>query len=275
MDCNDIVDSELEFIFSDEMLVYPQENINQDSPEIISTDDGTIHLVWINNAGNGKNVMYAFSSDEGETFSEPIQINQTSNSIITFNDAGPKIKVRDNELFIFYTDMRTGMMAIYMNHSTDNGLTWGEDILISDQSYMQKFPDLEVDQSGELHLVYYAYGEDYLFHSVRYATAESNSISFSPSVAMGIVNGTQVPCECCQTDLEITANNDVYFSFRNNINNIRDHYIAIKNHDSINFDNLIQVSTYEDYIEGCPNSGPSLAIDNNNIALSYNNAGCI
>jgi len=269
LDCDDIVDSELELIFSDEILVYPQENINQDFPEIISTDDGTIHLVWINNAGNGRNIMYASSQDEGEVFSEPIQINQVSNNVIAFNDAGPKIKIRNNELFIIYTDMRDNLMKIYINHSTDNGLTWSEDILISDQSYMQKFPDLEVDQYGKLHLVYYSYGEDYLFHSVRYATAEANSISFSPSIAMGIVNGAQIPCECCQTDLEITENNDVYFSFRNNINNIRDHYIAIKTQNSENFDNLIQVSTYEDYIEGCPNSGPSLEINNNYIALSY------
>ena len=273
LDCDDIVDSELEFIFSDEILVYPQENINQDFPEIISTEDGTIHLVWINNAGNGRNIMYASSSDEGETFSEPIQINQASNSIIAFNDAGPKIKVRNNELFIFYTDMRTSTMAIYMNHSTDNGLTWGEDTLISDQPYLQKFPDLEVDQYGELHLVYYSYGEDYLLHSIRYATAESNSINFSPSVAMGIVNGAQIPCECCQADLEIAENNDVYYAFRNNINNIRDHYIAIKTPGSENFDNLIQVSNHEDYIEGCPNSGPSLDINNNYIALAYRVGG--
>ena len=269
LDCDDIVDSELELIFSDEILVYPQENINQDFPEIISTDDGTIHLVWVNNAGNGRNIMYASSQDEGEVFSEPIQINQISNNVIAFNDAGPKIKVRNNELFIIYTDMRDNLMKIYINHSADNGLTWSEDILVSDQSYMQKFPDLEVDQYGKLHLVYYSYGEDYLFHSVRYATAESNSISFSPSAEMGIVNGAQIPCECCQTDLEIAENNDIYFSFRNNINNIRDHYIAIKTQNSENFDNLVQVSNYGDYIEGCPNSGPSLETSNNYIALSY------
>ena len=267
LDCEEIVESELEFLFTDEILLYPQENTDQDFLEVISAPDGTMHLVWINNIGNGRNVMYSYLSDT--VFSEPVQINQNSNTVIAFNDAGPKIKVRGDELFIIYTDIRDNLLKIYMNYSSDNGTTWSEDILVSDQPFMCKFPELEIDQNGKLHLVYFSYTENFLLDSVRYATAENNSVNFSSSTAMGIVDGLQVPCECCQTDLDISENNDIYFLFRNNINNIRDHYLAIISENTDTINNLIQVSFHNDFIQGCPNSGPSLEISEEYIAISY------
>ena len=92
--------NELELEFEEEVLLAPQGSAHQKFPEAVSTNDGTLHLVWVRELGNNKNLMYTRSTNLGETFSEPIQINQHNNSLVAFIQAGPKIKVRGEELFI-------------------------------------------------------------------------------------------------------------------------------------------------------------------------------
>ena len=48
--------------FEDEILLSPQGSAHQKFPEAVSTDDGTLHLVWINELGNNKNVIYCQST---------------------------------------------------------------------------------------------------------------------------------------------------------------------------------------------------------------------
>ena len=59
-------------------------------------------------------------------------------------------------------DNRSGLTAVYMNISNDNGDNWGEDILISDQTYMQMYTDMEIDSDGTLHLIYYNFDSNHL-----------------------------------------------------------------------------------------------------------------
>ena len=99
--------------------------------------------------------------------------------------------------------------------------------------------------------------------------ASSGQLEFLPSIAVGITTVSQEPCDCCQPDLEISDNGDIYLAYRNNINDIRDTYIAIKPNGSNSFNQPIQASFHDDYNEHCPSSGPSMEIDNNMIALSY------
>ena len=98
---------------------------------------------------------------------------------------------------------------------------------------------MEVGPDGTLHLIYYSYNHNNSFNSVRYASAGTGSIEFSVSTMVGITNDIQEPCDCCQPDLEISDNGDIYLAYRNNINDIRDTYIAIKPSGSESFDQVI------------------------------------
>jgi len=265
---DDNSNNETSLEFEDEVQLF-QDSAHQKFPELVATDDGNLHLVWVRELGSNKNVMYSKSTDDGMNFSEPIQINHNSNSIVAYTQAGPKIKVRGNELMIVYMDHRSGLTNIYLNYSLDNGLTWSEDILVSDQSYLQAYPDFEVSPDGTINLVYYSYNQNNSFNSVRYSMAQSGSLDFSPSIATGITTDSQEPCDCCQPDMEISADGDIYLAYRNNINDIRDIYIAIKPNGSDQFNESIRASFHNDYNNHCPSSGPSMQIENNMIALSY------
>jgi len=255
-------------IFEDEVQLF-QDSAHQKFPELVSTDDGILHLVWVRELGSNKNVMYSNSTDNGVTYSDPIQINHNSNSIVAYIQAGPKIKVRGNELLIAYMDHRSGLTNIYLNYSIDNGLSWSEDILVSDQSYLQAYPDFEVAPNGIIHLIYYSYNQNNSFNSIRYSTAQLGSLEFSASTAVGVTGDANEPCDCCQPDMEISPEGDIYIAYRNNVENIRDIYIAIKAAGSDGFNDIIRASFHNDYNNHCPSSGPSMQIENNMIALSY------
>ena len=257
------------YIFNENIRITETSN-NQKFPEI-AIDENIIHLSWVSINGGNKNIMYSKSEDYGESFSAPIQVNYLNNNIIAYGgQSGPRVAVYQNKVYITYTDDRSGLTAIYLNISGDYGNTWQEEILISDTQYLNAYQDFEIDINGNLHLVYYNYAANYHLQDVRYRFFEAGDIIyFNPSILLGIVTDDMEPCDCCQPDLEIDQNGDVYVIYRNNLQNIRDAYLAVKRYSNNVFSEYYQVSDTQDYIGFCPSSGPSLTIDNEGIAVSY------
>ena len=241
---------------------------NQKFPEV-EIDDNYIHLVWVSVNGNNKNIMYSRSDDFGGSFSLPLQLNFTDNNIIAYSQSGPKIAIYENKVYITYTDDRSGLTSVYLNISNDYGETWQEETLIADTPYLNMYQDFEVDLFGNLHLVYYNYAANYHLEDVRYRFSFSDNIDFTNSSPIGIVNETQEPCDCCQPDLEIDNNGNIYVAYRNNILNNRDTFLTIKRYDQDIFSENYQVSNFNDYITFCPSSGPTIDIKGNNIAVAY------
>ena len=256
-----------DYIFSENIRITLSSN-DQKFPEI-AINDNIIHLTWISVIGNNKNIMYSKSVNSGQTFSSPIQINYVNNNIFAFGQSGPKISVFSNKVYITYTDDRSGLTSVYLNVSDDYGEHWQEEILISDTPYLNAYQDFKVDNQGNLHLVYYNYASNYELDDVRYRFSEVGSNGFNTSIVLGVVTDNMEPCDCCQPDLEIDINGDIYIIYRNNEQNIRDTYIAVKRYDDANFSEYFQASNLQDFIGFCPSSGPSLDIKDGEIAIAY------
>tara|TARA_Y100000590_G_C15637264_1_gene983491 strand:- start:156 stop:1520 length:1365 start_codon:yes stop_codon:yes gene_type:complete len=255
------------YTFSDNIRLTESSN-NQKFPEA-AIDNNYIHLVWVSVSGNNKNIMYLKSEDYGETFSTPVQINYVNNNIIAYGQSGPRISTYGSEVYVTYTDDRNGATSVYLNISEDYGETWQEETLIADTPYLNMYQDFKVDNEGNLHLVYYNYAANYHLDDVRYRFSESGDADFNASIALGVVTDDMEPCDCCQPDLEIDDNGDVYVIYRNNEQNFRDSYIAVKRYNNQSFTEYFQVSNLQDLIGFCPSSGPSMDIKNGEIAIAY------
>ena len=261
--------SQTEYIFSNNTQITDSSN-DQKFPEMI-INDNIIHLTWVSIYGNTNNIMYSKSQDFGETFSEPIQVNYFNNNIVASGQSGPKIEAFNGNIFITYIDDRTGSWSPYLNVSYDNGLTWQEEIMMSDTPDLNGYQDFEVDSNGNLHLVYYNYAANNHLEDVRYRFAEvnDNDWNFNPSIPMRIVNNQMEPCDCCQPDLEIDQNGNVYVAYRNNVQNLRDTYLSVKRFNEDAFYENYQVSNFQDFIPYCPSSGPNIDIKEDEIAVAY------
>ena len=255
--------------FGQNYHILSEDNIDQIFPNGAFDSNGVLHLVWVNDSNNYKDVYYANSIDEGFSFSEPVRINSHPNTVVAYTQAGPKIAIRGEEIIVVFMDDRTGYTSVYISLSTDAGISWEDDIRVSDQPYLEAYPEIGVGIDGKLHLIYYSYNQNYSFNSVRYTTASSGSIEFLSSVPVGITNEEMEPCDCCQPDIVIADNGDLYIGYRNNISNLRMQYIVKKEYDSDSFQEPFPISYFSDYVSYCPSSGPSLSIMENNIASGF------
>lgn len=244
---------------------------SQRYPDITVDDSGNIHIVWIKISGTSKNVMYSRSEDNGATFSEGLQVNSYNGQVVAYVGTGPRIRTRGDEVFVIWADSRDGYSntSIYMSRSGNGGITWDEDWEVSDQPHFQLYSDLEIDDSGNIHLMYYNFGAGLMFSDARYVATIPGGFTFAPSTPIGITHADQEPCDCCTPDLEIGENGDVYIAYRNNVSNIRDHFITRKSVESETFDPPMPISDSGWYIGYCPSSGPSISVNGNNIGVGF------
>ncbi len=255
--------------FGQNYQVIPGNNINQKFPYSAIDSNDILHLVWVNDNNGNKDVYYAQSYDGGFSFSEIVRMNSHVHSVVAYIQAGPKLAIREDEVFVLFMDDRTGYTSVYINVSNDGGLSWGEDIRVSDQMYLEAYPEIGLGIDGKLHLLYYSYNQNYSLNSVRYSTSPAGSIEFSPSIPVGISTEVMEPCDCCQPDIGFAENGDLYLAYRNNISNQRKHYFVKKDFGVDDFQEPIQMSHFNDYASYCPSSGPSISIEENNIAVGF------
>lgn len=250
-----------------------QINTQQIFPDLAIDDNGIIHVVWVEQSGNSKNIFYNNSWDNGITFSEKTQVNSVNGHVVAFGGAGPRIRINGENIYIVWADSRNGYnnTSIYLNQSNDNGYSWNDEIEISDQPHFQLYADIEIDDLGFLHLIYYNYGNELQFLNIHYSKIELSEINSHESMIVGVTSEEAEPCDCCAPDLEVTGNGDVYIAYRNNIENIRDHYITKKLNTEIEFSESVPISILNDYIGFCPSSSPSIYIENNQMGVGFMN----
>jgi len=194
-----------EFNFSFNSAI-SQINTQQIFPDLAIDDNGIIHVVWVEQSGNSKNIFYNNSEDNGITFSEKIQINSVNGHVVAFGGAGPRIRINGDNIYIIWADSRNGYnnTSIYLNQSIDNGLTWNNEIEISDQPFFQLYADIEIDDLGFLHLIFYNYGSELQFLNIHYSKIELSEINSHESMIVGVTSEEAEPCDCCAPDLEVT-----------------------------------------------------------------------
>ena len=251
--------------FSDNQRITNTDYSNRFSE--VAADSLNVHVAWVQTEGNDKNIMYSKSEDEGETFSAPIQINSVDDNIISW-DQGPKIKCHGNKVYVTYIDDRTGYYSVYLNVSENYGETWQEEILISDTSFNNGYHDFTIDSDGNFHLVYYNSAANYSLEDVRYRFATSHN-DFEPSISVGLVSDTFLPCYCCNPDIELDNDGNIYIAYRSDNLNYRDTYLTVKRSNEDAFTENHRISYLDEYIFFCPSSSPSLDIKDDKISIAY------
>ncbi|HIN96693.1 MAG TPA: exo-alpha-sialidase, partial [Candidatus Marinimicrobia bacterium] len=135
-----VLNAQPSFEFGQNYQIISVNNVNQKFPYAAFDSNGTLHLVWVHQSGSNLNVYYAQSIDEGYSYSDPVMINSHVHTVVAYIQAGPKIAIRGDEIVVVFMDDRTGYTSVYVNVSTDGGMTWGEDLKVSDQQYLVAYP---------------------------------------------------------------------------------------------------------------------------------------
>jgi hypothetical protein len=126
-------------------IISPSSGIEPD----IAIYGNNIHVVYMNNF----NLYYINSTDNGITWSESQQLTGSNR-----DSYDPTIAVNGSNIHIVWIDHydkygQSTMGAIFYMNSTDGGLSWSEDINLTEMDLDATFPYIEVNKST-IHVVY-------------------------------------------------------------------------------------------------------------------------
>ena len=126
------------------------------SPDIALNAAGVLHAVWGDSREGTSDVYYARSTDQGQTWSTEIRIND----VATGSQSNPAIAVSGDQVCVAWQDDRTTAWNpdIYVDCSSDGGLAWGVDSRASDGvagTYDHYVPDIAIGSSSRVHVVWY------------------------------------------------------------------------------------------------------------------------
>lgn len=109
----------------------------------LAVSDSNIHVVWRDDRDGYEQIYYKRSIDNGETWGQDVRL--TGNPVYP---SYPSIATSDTAVHLVWQDLRDGNLEIYYKRSLDNGLTWSEDIRLTNGSGNSEFPSVEAQGSN-------------------------------------------------------------------------------------------------------------------------------
>ena len=126
----------------------------------LQTPDGTIYITFARRFADGPtDLLLARSTDGGATFTYSTIDNQLAIGD-RYDTAKLAFDERLNNLYVVYSDARTGGQQVFFRKSADRGVTWGEPVGIAPGQDAQstgtsRTPSISVAPNGRIDLVYY------------------------------------------------------------------------------------------------------------------------
>ncbi|MBE2217547.1 MAG: exo-alpha-sialidase [Ignavibacteria bacterium] len=129
------------------------------APSIYSRDS-YVHLTWSDEIDNNEEIFYKRSTDKGMNWDETRRLSDGASY-----SQWPSVSGSGSEVYVVWSDNRDSQPEIYFKRSTDNGITWGADVRLSNKYSNSSFPTLTVyksilhvgwsdDRTGNLEIFY-------------------------------------------------------------------------------------------------------------------------
>ena len=109
----------------------------------IAASGPVLHVVWHDDRDGNSEIYYKRSTDAGLTWGTDTRLT-TADSTSARGSCG----VSGSDVYVVWADVRDGNKEIYFKHSSDGGLSWGEDTRLTNYSSDSDYPNLAVSGAG-------------------------------------------------------------------------------------------------------------------------------
>jgi hypothetical protein len=108
-------------------------------------------------------VYFSYSHDYGSSWSESFRVNDNDNASVVCDTPSIAVDPLTRHVFVAWKDNRTGVAKVYVDKSTDRGVSFGTDALVYDWPYdtmYMGYPrtvNIEVGQEGKVYVAWIMY----------------------------------------------------------------------------------------------------------------------
>ncbi|HUO34722.1 MAG TPA: sialidase family protein [Candidatus Acidoferrum sp.] len=246
-------------------------------PRLAVDTAGGLHLFAVYNQDFKSRLGLVISENGGDTLTPPIvPISEAGVSIGSHGEQSPGAAMTRSGIYALWQEQGTdGLLKIMSARS----LTWGESfdkpVQVSDKGAhaYRGFPSIGVAPNGDIYAVWLDErdvtnpGQD--TSSVYLARSTDQGATFGQNVRVG-----EQTCPCCRPTLAFGANGEVFVAWRRVFaGEIRNMVVSTSRDGGSTFAEPVTVHDDGWKINGCPDSGPSLAESNGSLWIAWTTAG--
>ena len=243
----------------------------------ISADGDRVAVVWAASTAAGATDVYAaVSGDGGRTFGAPARVNDVEGEARVSGEQPPRVAIRGSNVFVSWVSKRDGT-TIRVARSADGGRSFSASRAVSKAGAPgnRGWHSMTIDPHGDIVIAWLdhrdlasqpAHQMDASTHGTHdgAAMAEHSALYVARVSADGVQPEQRVTtgvCYCCKTAVAAAQDGAVVTAWRHVYpGNLRDIAFA-RAGDGRTFSPPVRVSPDKWEIEGCPEDGPSVAID--------------
>ncbi len=162
----------------------------QQFPSIGCTRSGdTIYVAWDDQRDGTRDVYFARSTNGGQSFEPNIIVNDTAGMIPSVQWNPSLWASMSGNIYIVWQDQTSGLKT-YCDKSTDGGISFDQDILVSDSAAFPSHPSIAVDDSDYVFVAWKdARDVGTTGHDIYFSFSSDSGNTFSPDVRVNDLGG--------------------------------------------------------------------------------------
>ena len=237
-------------------------------PRVAATTGNIPVVIWGKASATSNPGKISSSRWNGTGFSTPLQLNPAGVDVYAGPSEGPNIAASGDTVFVTYFSIPTNSSKIYIVRSTDGGVSFSDTVRADHQTTKPPYtPFVAIGQNGNPYLAYEASNTNMSAPEQLFSRSTDGGMSFTNEVNANIMAPGE-PCECCPPSL-VVKDSLVFLMYRNNVNNIRNIYVAVSQDHGATFPNIVQVDNTNWFINGCPSTGAEGVISGDSLVVTW------
>jgi hypothetical protein len=253
----------------------------QPAPNVTIGDDGKIYVLYQDTVNEQTNIFLKTSTDNGESFSDPVRVNLLDNNVALDGRVAPTIQLGDDgEVYVTWANSRYepnmfmgNYRQLVFTQSFNDGKSFEPSIVIgAEELHSGKyFQHMSVDAHGGIHMAWldgpakmnstgYMEKDKSRDRGVKYTQSLDGGITFETTKLIDAD-----ACPCCNVQTAADGEGNVYISGRNVFGSgdtqVRDMVVASSTDGGKTFSGPVKIHDDGLQFKGCVHVGAPMTID--------------
>ncbi len=240
-----------------------------------------VAVVWGAAADGKADVMLAISRDAGQSFDAPVRVNATSGDARIGGEIPPRVALSPRDgaanpvVTVTWNAQAPDGTQIKTSRSLDGGRTFAPAISLQATAAAgdRGWHASTLDSRGTVHVIWLdhrglaadktAGGMGHKGEHDGVAMAQKSGLYYASDAGGGERELFKGVCYCCKTAMATGPNGEIYAAWRHVFDgNMRDMAFTMSRDGGKTFSALARVHHDRWAIDGCPDDGPAMAVDN-------------